>query len=257
MTLEFYVSHQEARTAFLLGVGATIPFVLRFIGDFVINKTKEFTLQKCCNKTEDEMKEQFIGTGKGDLSIDCIMQKSTSWTDAKKIQHLNFCAAFTISLTRLVFWHWMQPLLYWFVLYAYWDLLDKGQQILGLIVGGRECIYFILTIFGLCINPTFLMPDLKATWKYKKETIPIYVIAPHAYVFACVAPKTDSPGIIDCLNCLGFVTLILMDLCGAVAFVWAFIVKNVYVPMMIGYSVTAIGGLFMIFIACIGWTYGF
>ena len=51
-----------------------------------------------------------------------------TWTIAREEAGINKCAALCLGLIKLIFWHIMQPLLYIFVLYAFWDLLDKGQQ---------------------------------------------------------------------------------------------------------------------------------
>eukprot|EP00494_Astrolonche_serrata_P013913 UN14039 len=58
---------------------------------------------------------------------------------------------------RLFFWHLMQPFMYGWVLYSYWDSLDIFQQIFGSIVGGREGLYVIFIIICLCGNPSFFI----------------------------------------------------------------------------------------------------
>ena len=144
----------------------------------------------------------------------------------------------------------MQPVLYWYVLYAFWDLLDKVQQILGFMVAIREAIYFILTIIALFVGPVFLMPDIKATWTELfdldhqldgKILVIMYVIAPEKYVFTYIGRYI-----------IFIFILILMDMCGFVALIWAISIKNIYIPLIIGYTITTIGGTIILFMAFLG-----
>eukprot|EP01084_Bolivina_argentea_P079457 144129_1 len=239
------LSHDEARTAFILAIGALTPFILRSLGDFLIS----IILRKCCDMTKSEAKQHIIGMGKGELSINNLKGGTTSWENARHIAGLNICAAFTLSFIRLVFWHWMQPLLYWFILYAYWNILDPTQQVLGVVVAVREALYLFLTILGLCLNRTFLLIDLRASWREDKTSVLIYIIAPEKFVLLSI--HIDDYCYDSCIGGLIFL-LSFMDLCGFGAFVWAFVVKNVYIAMITGYAVTAIGGSLIFVLCCVG-----
>ena len=126
--------------------------------------------------------------------------------------------------------------------YAYWDLLDDGQRVCGQIVAIREGLYALLVLIAVYMNPAVFIVDLKASWKEGKINTLIYVIAPEKFVYFGVIAKT----LFDTDNCrfLGLALLIFLDSAGIVAFVWAFVAKNVYPAMMIGYTITTMGGIF-------------
>eukprot|EP01084_Bolivina_argentea_P061242 111926_1 len=247
-----HVSHKEARTGLILTILAVTPFILRSFGDWIVS----FILRKCCNMTKQEMKVQIIGKGDSLITIDNIFERRFRWSEAREQLGLNTCAALFISLIRLIFWHCMQPCLYCFVMYAYWDLLDRGQQILAVIVAVRECIYFCLTFIGVCVNPTFLLIDLRASWKDDRGQTLLYIMGPEKYVWFSI-------GVFDTSVCGQFffgtvlIILVIADTGGIVAFVWAFVVRNVYIPMMIGYTVTALGALYIALLFCIGFVADF
>eukprot|EP01084_Bolivina_argentea_P061241 111925_1 len=235
-----HVSHDEARTGLILAIGAVTPFILRSFGDWIVS----LILRKCCGMTKKEMKVQIIGKGDSKITIQNIWWKKYRWSEAREQLGLNTCAALFISLIRLILWHCMQPFLYCFVMYAYWDLLDRVQQILAVIVASRECIYFCLTFIALLVNPTFLLIDLRAAWKDDRILVFWYVIAPEKYVWFSVTHDSDVIGYI------GLMILMISDIGGIAAFIWAFVVNNVYIAMMIGYSVTTIGALYMLWMIC-------
>eukprot|EP01084_Bolivina_argentea_P146692 256788_1 len=232
-------SHAEARDVLFLVIGAVSPFILRSGGDFILS----FIIRRCCKMTKKELGKAMIGTGSSRVTIDRVFSNYFTWKEAYLDQGLNYCAALTVSSARLLFWHWVQPFLYGFVLYAYWNLLDHIQQILGLIVAGRECIYFILSLIAICINPSYLLLDLRATWfKDDKRFIALYVMAPEKYIAVAIARQhCHYVG-----TALLILFLSLLDIFGIVACVWAILVHNMYAPLMIGYSITTLGAIFFL-----------
>ena len=69
---------------------------------------------------------------------------------------------FAFALTRLLLWHWPQPLLYFAVVHCYWDNYLLGWQVrrfLALAVGLREAIYFLTTLLLTCLNPAYFLVD--------------------------------------------------------------------------------------------------
>jgi hypothetical protein len=70
-----------------------------------------------------------------------------------------------IAVLRLFFWHLMQPVLYIWILYSYYDQLDWSQQLLGACVGVREALYVLLLLWGVCYRPAFLLVNLNAADK--------------------------------------------------------------------------------------------
>merc|ERR1712079_834192 len=148
---------------------------------------------------------------------------------------LNSCVSSSVAAVRYIFWHLLQPVLYAFVLYAYWDLLDPGQQILGLCVAMREFVYVLECTIGLCVNPVYLLVDLKSSWNENAAYVAVYVISPEKYVFMSILAAPGSL-VKHCFYVILFLISIAMDFAGAVAFVWAIIVDNMYAPLMIGYG---------------------
>ena len=134
-----------------------------------------------------------------------------------------------------------QPILYFFVFYAYWDLLDDGQRVCGQIVAAREGLYALLVLIAVYVNPAIFIVDLKASWKDDKIPTLLYVIAPEKFVYVGVTGDTAHE------NCavLGIVLLMISDSAGIAAFIWALVTQNVYPAMMIGYTITTMGGIFM------------
>ena len=256
------LSHEEARGAIYLAMGAALPFILRTIGDWIINKMPK----QCCDaKDLDDFKQKLTATsGETDITIYRVINGDRDWNDAVTDLKMNACGAVTIATARLLFWHWLQPILYAFVLYAYWDLIDEVQRILGLIVGGREALYWILTVIAVFRNPVYLLVDLSSTWKKDEYSLVavnsgnydtergkrfirifncgLYVIAPEKYVMMAITKSSGSGWAHCCVICF----LPLMDLAGAVALIWAFIVDKAYGPLIIGYTITTIGGIFVI-----------
>jgi hypothetical protein len=73
--------------------------------------------------------------------------------------------AYMLAAFRLIFWHWLQPTVYWLMIYTYYDTLkghndDNLQLHLALAVSAREAAYFPITLLGLVYNPSFLLIDL-------------------------------------------------------------------------------------------------
>lgn len=236
------LNHQQARDGLFLTIGVVSPFVLRTLGDWTIS----WILDKCCKLTKKELAKHLIGRGDSRVTIVNVFDGTLSWHEARTELGLNQCAASLIALIRLLFWHWMQPFLYFYVLFAYWDLLVHIQRILGLIVGGREALYWLMTVFALCRNPVYLLVDLRSTWLNRRNVIfelVSYVIAPDKYVTLAMIKKGGR----DYLSfCLVVIFLPLLDLAGVAAFILAFLTDNVYVPLMIGYAVTMIGGIVVV-----------
>ena len=246
-----HINHLEARDGLFLALGALSPFILRSFGDWIIS----LILDKCCKMTKKEFRKHLIGTGDSITTIGKIWDKSVTFRSAKLHLGINTCAAITICMIRLLFWHWMQPILYGYVLFAYWDLLDYYQQILGLIVGGREGIYFILTLLALYRQPIYLLVDLRSSWKENRLYVLVYIFAPEKYVFRCymvpqIVGNQMGPMGTQLIVLAILPILCVMDIAGIAAFIRAFVVNNVYVPMIVGYTITSIGVIVMTAIYC-------
>lgn len=65
--------------------------------------------------------------------------------------------AFNVSVLRVLFWHWLQPALYFLVFYGYSDLLSQAQLVLGTLVAFRELSYFGLTLLFILGQPAVFL----------------------------------------------------------------------------------------------------
>merc|ERR1712079_945883 len=96
-----------ARDGLFLTVGAISPFILRTVGDWLIS----MVLDKCCKLTKKELAAHLIGKGESIVTINHVTSSvHLSWKEAKENLGLNQCAASTVAMIRLLFWHWMQLL---------------------------------------------------------------------------------------------------------------------------------------------------
>ena len=95
-----------------------------------------------------------------------------NWDLAIQRNGISRCGAYSAALKRFLFWHMIQPVMYWFVLWvAYWGQLSWTQRILGLLVLSREALYVLLLLVALAINPAFLLVDVPASVKSDAEGV--------------------------------------------------------------------------------------
>ena len=238
------VLNEEVRNVVLAGGGIILPYLLRSIGEFVLNSLIYYNCcQWICGMTSSEFGE-VLTVGTGDIDVnEASNVRDSSWDKARKRLKINKYAAIFIGIIKLMCWHWWQPIFYILVLYYYWDSIDKGQQILGIIVGCREGIYFLLTIIGLFVRPVYLLVDSKAIPNDGALSfIGVYVFAPEKYILICFPFQENKRGHIFAISLL---LLMLLDISGIVAVFWALAVKKVFVPLVIAYALIFIGDMFM------------
>ena len=171
------------------------------------------------------------------LTASIIYEKRTTWEQARcKLMHTK-CQAYAISIFRLICIHWFQPIFYWIIFIAYQDNLDENQLVYGYIVGIREIIYIMLTLVCLNVNPAYLLVDVVGTWNESKLDFITYVFAPEKFIYLCLKQ------LYVCGINLFLYILIVFDLFGICALVAA--IENGITPplLMIGYTVTTIGGI--------------
>ena len=129
------------------------------------------------------------------------------------------------SGTKLLLWHWSQPLSYFAVFGAYFCSLplpvhdQLNQRSLGTFVAVREAAYVLSTLLALWVNPAYLLMELGSVIKEEepeeaagggrcprwvrsvdpealKQRV-LYFLAPHHYVTLCLmrwAESTARPG---------------------------------------------------------------
>ena len=88
----------------------------------------------------------------------------SSWAEARGDRGLTERQAVSSSVTKLVLWHWIQPVPYLFVLHVFWHSLDQVQRIVGSIVAVREMLYLGATLLACASCPSFLLLDPFTLW---------------------------------------------------------------------------------------------
>ena len=101
------------------------------------------------------------------------------------------------------------------VLFAYWDLLADGQQVLASIVAGREALHFSFTLIWLIKNRSHLLVDLQARWKVED------VNGSWSVILFVIAPEKKSLHPASIVRDTGRICLCILDMAGIVAFIWA------------------------------------
>ena len=142
--------HAKIRWELGLAFAAASPFIFRIVGHYFLN----CILQSCCRINDiSDLKQHLSGNGNARLTMSNITYTYISWRDARISMGVNNETAILVASIRLIFWHLMQPGLYFLVFYAYWPMIDEPQRICGSIVAGRELIYFGVCLIGLWVNP--------------------------------------------------------------------------------------------------------
>lgn len=134
--------HQKTDFAMGVAFGVAAPFILRSVGDWTIS----YFLERYYDMTKRELVVDLIGKGSSKVTIDRIWNGDVSWNTAKYDLGINQKQAQLISVVRLVFWHWMQPFMYSWALYAGWNQIDDAQRGCACVVAAREGLYFFAHI---------------------------------------------------------------------------------------------------------------
>ena len=142
-------------------------------------------------------------------SWDAIAARSewppSTWTEARVGLGLSTRQAIWSSGTRILLWHWAQPLSYFVVFGAYYCSLpadpteneggDNLLQEIGTFVAVREAMYVATTLLALWLNPAYLLLELESVWSLAEEMAinwgalklwVLYLFAPHHYVTMCL-----------------------------------------------------------------------
>lgn len=147
--------------------------------------------------------------------------------------------AVAVCVVRLLLCHWLQIILYWLVLWSFSEDIGEWQFRLGFCVGMREGIYFVLTNVGLATCPAYLLfSPARAEW----PQLITYIVAPEKWL--CIVCMWDDRGQVL------FVTSVFMDMCAIGALIIGLVNGTMWTVLAIGYTVTAIGGLFAVFMVC-------
>jgi hypothetical protein len=242
--------HETARTELYLLLLVMIPFVGRAFESLVTNALKSTILDKCfggnpCARCLRSGKTGGYADGLNAYDIasgNCRM----SWGDSVEALDFKPSMGLAVGALRLILWHWMQPVLYWVVLYAYWDKLDGLQHGLGLLVGVRELLYAFCTLCALWWQPIFLQANLSAQ-KERVKSFLFYVVMPDKYVASCCAFASG-----DCKPVFTFIMVLLTaaDACATAALIAGSVRGNLPAALALGYVVATFGWVGIALLLC-------
>lgn len=160
--------------------------------------------------------------------------------------------AITVGAMRLLLWHWLQPVMYFWVLYTFSSDISKLQLGFGLAVAARESIYCIAVLLSLFKCPFFLLVNMSAGWRKQGANLSTrivcllsFVCCPEKGVLVLLLTKGPQQQHSDWFWLyLFFVLLIpLLDLCGMAALIIGLVRNEMPYPLAIGYGVTAVAGV--------------
>jgi hypothetical protein len=125
----------------------------------------------------------------------------STWAEVCEARALTQRQALSSAATKLLLWHWSQPIAYLLVLWGYRcyvAALGSTQRTLASVVAARELVYLASTLLGGFCCPVFLLLDPVAAWKEaptrleKCIRVAMYVLTPHNYSAFCLANRFRS-----------------------------------------------------------------
>eukprot|EP01049_Picozoa_sp_SAG25_P004280 SAG25_NODE_266_length_10666_cov_14.508943_11_plen_871_part_00 len=137
--------------------------------------------------------------GAGWLAIADAGSPQATWDDARLGLGLTAQQAVGVSITKLVCWHWVQPIAYLWVFSAYYCQLSHTGTIslrnVGEIVAARELLYFATTVTAAFACPVYLLADVSTVWReaetleHKSVRLACYLLTPHNFVALSLANR--------------------------------------------------------------------
>ena len=124
----------------------------------------------------------------------------STWHGARAALGLNVRQALAVSATKLLLWHWSQPVAFLLVFWAYFCQLSEAQKQFGMVVAAREVLYLATTLAGILTCPVYLLLDISTVWaeaetKFAKVSrTAMYILTPHNYVALCLVTRLSERG---------------------------------------------------------------
>ena len=159
-------------------------------------------------------------------------------------------------MVKILFWHLLQPALYFYVFHSAFSTLSLAQQWLGRIVLFREALYLSAVLACAIANPAFLLVDVGASvnddeakdFKGGYVFLAMYVIAPERYVGNALLAEGGLAVQNKCVKDVMLEILPqLLDLC-ALGALGAGVGAGLPPALAVGYSVTSLGALVYILV---------
>ena len=198
----------------------------------------ELCCHGCCQRAKEEStrltNELFFSKERSLLTVRALQDEFIPWEEARTWRRFSSFGAYFVGGLTLFCWHLMQPAMYFLVLWNYYPKLEYLQQILGLLVGGREATYALVVLYKLYCVPSFLLVDMRATVRSQGWLwFLMYILAPEKFVLSI---RVDS----DVYYNIFMFWIIGLDIVGVAALVVACRTDHVFAPMIVGYAVTSV-----------------
>lgn len=242
----------DLREAIISGRGRRLEVPCRFCGKRQAEAEIELIAARdvVANEAGGEPAPGGRGVGQSDgHTTDAMVYFMTGYDDweaaRKRLGFDKRRLALVVSAVRVLLWHWLQPALYFVVFYAFSDLLNTAELYLGLLVAVRELFYFIMVLILIFRKPGAFLYSPSENRSYFNC---LYVFCPEKLCASWLGGS--GVGGSDCANCLTGL-IVLLDICGIVSIILLVVNGQWYLPLMIGYGVTAISVLAIPVSACL------
>ena len=160
-------SHQKSRLVLELFVAAIVPFGLRLLQSigqdlaYACFKQKAFGGQDPLQEALLPANKELLGSEKVEMyAIMSGYSGDAGWQKAVEELGYHKNTARAVAGIRLVFWHLMQPAMYFWVFYSFADEIDETQYKMGAAVAVREATYVLLVAYGIFTAPAFLLVNV-------------------------------------------------------------------------------------------------
>ena len=130
----------------------------------------------------------------------------STWHEARESLGLTVQQAVGVSVTKLLLWHWSQPVAFLSVFFVYYCQLDRKEVIFGLVVTAREVLYLATTLAGILVCPAYLLLDMSTVWDEAESKmsaywhLAMYILTPHNYVALCLTVNFSERGAVQNLR---------------------------------------------------------
>ena len=183
--------------------------------------------------------------------VEADQTPQSTWVETRESRNLTHRQAFASSITRLVLWHWSQPLVYIWMLRVYRCYiasLGTTQMYLATVVAARELTYLCITLLALKTCPAFLMLDPFTVWNESKTygqrcyRLATYLLTPHNYVAFCLRRRFRDSWTHRMFHVIiGFQVVADIASCFALGALMASAIQSDQPPtaLVIGYAITA------------------
>ena len=197
-----------------------------------------------------------VQTKRPALTMLDLATENKSWSTAVEYNDSSLSIALGIGLFKMLFWHGLQPVLYFWVFADEFSSLQPLQQVLGCAVGVREALYLLSMLACVRLNPAFLLVDVFASVQdsQSKEVLggilggrsflAMYVIAPEKFVAVALFGDGGLESVI--LSLMAVFGGTVFDACGVMALGAGLGAGNLSPALLVGYSITTLGALWVV-----------